>query len=263
MGHNERYEELLAAQALDLPLGAETSELEAHRLEGCAQCEELLSELRVAATALAVSVPPVAPPPELRARVLASLGPGRVGDVDAEARRSSGWTPARVFALAASLLLLAVVLDDAHLRREREEMRSQSAELQTRLSSAQTELAQRQLRARVLESDDVRMLLLGGHGPQPDAKGRVFWSPKARRGMLVASRLSPLPSDRQYQLWVFLEGKPVDAGVFDADPQGNALFESKDFPRPEAQNFAVTIEPRGGMPAPTGPIVLVGAPSQG
>ena len=57
----------------------------------------------------------------------------------------------------------------------------------------------------------------------------------------MAGNLAPLPSDRQYELWVFQDGKPVTAGVFDVDPQGRALFESTDFPpsrRP--QNFAVT-----------------------
>jgi len=261
MAHNERYEDLVAAQALGVPLGVDASELEAHRREGCAQCEELLSELRVAATALSVAAPEAAPPADLRRRILASLGPSR--SAESETKRPAGSLAARVLALAATLLLFAVVLDDARLRREREDLRSQSAQLASRLSSAETQLAQRELRARVLESEDVQMLLLGGHGPQPEARGRVFWSPKARRGVLVAGKLASLPSDRQYQLWVFLDGKPVDAGVFDPDPQGSALFESKDFPQPNAQNFAVTIEPRGGMPAPTGPIVLLGAPASG
>jgi len=53
----------------------------------------------------------------------------------------------------------------------------------------------------------------------------------------------------------------VNAGVFDADPKGQALFESTEFPLPEAEAFAVTVEPRGGVPAPTGPIVLVGKTS--
>ena len=89
----------------------------------------------------------------------------------------------------------------------------------------------------------------------------MFWSPSAKRGVLVATSLAALPSDRQYELWVFLNGKPVNAGVFDADASGRALFESTAFPEPDAQNFAVTVEPRGGMPAPTGPVVLVGSPT--
>ena len=43
----------------------------------------------------------------------------------------------------------------------------------------------------------------------------------------------------------------LNAGVFDADAKGRALFESTDFPEPQAQNFAVTIEPRGGKEIPT------------
>jgi anti-sigma-K factor RskA len=84
----------------------------------------------------------------------------------------------------------------------------------------------------------------------------VFWSPGARRGIIVASNLAPLPPDRQYELWVFHDGKPVNAGVFDVDPSGRALFESTEFPQAKADMFAVTVEPRGGVPAPTGPIVL-------
>jgi anti-sigma-K factor RskA len=257
MAHSERHEELVAALAAGIASGADRAELDAHLREGCASCEELLIELRQAATAFAALVPAAAPPAALRRRILASLGPARVPAPPVAA-------PVRVWpvlAAAAALLAVAVGLDDARLRRQREDLRSQTAQLSGRLQTAETELAQRVLRARVLESDDVRMLTLGGQGPQPKAQGRVFWSDRARRGVLVAGNLAPLPPDRQYELWVFLKGKPVNAGVFDVDAQGRALFESKDFPEAGAQNFAVTIEPRGGVPAPTGPIVLVGQSS--
>ena len=255
MAHSERHEELVAATALGLALGAERLELDAHLGEGCPHCERLLAEWRVTATALAAEVEPVPPPPELRRRILASLSPVRAAAPPPPVSIRA-W---RVLAAAAALLLLVIGLDDARMRRQREDLRSQSAELAGRLQSAQTELAQRVLRARVLESDDVRMLTLGGKAPQPNAQGRVFWSARARRGVLVAANLAPLPADRQYELWVFLNGKPVNAGVFDADGQGRAIFESTDFPESQAQNFAVTIEPRGGVAAPTGPAVLVGS----
>jgi hypothetical protein len=255
MAHSDRHEELAAALAAGIPLGADRAELDAHLGEGCARCEELLVELRQAATALAFGVPAAAPSDALRRRILASLEPARVPE-------ATVGSPVRIWpvlAAAAALLVIAVGLDDAHLRRQREDLRSQSAQLANRLQSAETELAQRTLRARVLESDDVRMLTLGGKDPQPKAQGRVFWSDRARRGVLVAGNLAPLASDRQYELWVFQKGKPINAGVFDVDAQGRALFESKDFPEAGVQNFAVTIEPRGGVPAPTGPIVLVGS----
>ncbi len=197
----------------------------------------------------------MAPPPELRRRILDAISPARA----LPARPPASSRTWGLLAAAAALLLLVLFFDDARLRRQREDLRSQSADLAGRLQSAQTDLAQRVLRARVLESDDVRMLTLGGKGPQPNARGRVFWSARARRGVLVADSLAPLPTDRQYELWVFLDGKPVNAGVFDVDAQGRAIFESTDFPEAQAQNFAVTIEPRGGVAAPTGAVVLVGA----
>jgi hypothetical protein len=145
------------------------------------------------------------PPAHVRRSILDSLGPARVPAARPVSTSPSAW---RAFAAAAALLLVAVGLDDAKQRRQGEEMRSQSAALAGRLQTAETALAERVLRARVLESDDVQMMLLGGKGPQPDARARVFWSPRARRGILVASNLAALPADRQYELWVFLDGKP-------------------------------------------------------
>ena len=256
MAHSERHEELVAAAALGIPAGAEQAELDRHLAEGCSVCEELLHDFRAAAAAMAAGVRPVTPAPHVRQAILASLGPSR-----APAARSASAGAWRVFAAAAALLLVAVVFDDARLRRQSEDLRSQSAELAGRLHSSETALAERVLRARVLESDDVQMMMLGGKDPQPGARGCMFWSPQARRGILVAGNLTALPSDRQYELWVFLKGKPVNAGVFDVDASGRALFESTDFPESDAQNFAVTVEPRGGVPAPTGPVVLVGSPA--
>ncbi len=259
MAHSERHEELVAAFALGLPLleREEQAELQRHLAEGCAVCEGLLADFRQASTALAAGVPEATPPPELKAKILSSLGPARI-EIGPRPAPALPW---RALAAAAMLALVAVIVDDASLRRQREDLRSQSAELSGRLRTAETALAERVLRARVLESEDVQMLMLGGQGPQPDARARVFWSARARRGILLASNLAPLPSDRQYELWVFQQGKPVNAGVFDADPKGSALFESTEFPRSEAEMFAVTVEPRGGVPAPTGPIVLAGKTS--
>ena len=259
MAHSERLEELAALQALGLPSGEESSEFAHHLDAGCPLCEELLSEFRVAASALSVGAPARRPRRELREKLLASVAVPRFERVAAVPSRSgAAWW----LAAAAAVLFVVALWDDARLRRQREDLRSQTAQLSAELSSTQAEAARRDLRVRVLESDDVRILFLGGKDPQPSARAKVFWSEKAKTGMILAGNLAPLPPDKQYELWVFSEGKPVAAGVFDVDPSGRALFESLHLPGVVlAQNFAVTIEPRGGVPQPTGPIVLVGSPS--
>jgi anti-sigma-K factor RskA len=264
--HNEQHEEILSLAAAGVRLVAEDA-LEYERLlaEPCAECAALLPELRFAATSLASAVPARTPRPAVKEALLATIRPAASLAGGGPSRRSSPRPSAFApwaFAAAAAVLFVMVALDDARLRRQREELRAQSSDLAQRVERERSELARRDLTTRVMESDDVRLLFLGGHGPQPNARAKVFWSEKAKRGIVVAGNLEPLPADRQYQLWVFVDGKPVDAGVFDADASGRALFESKDLSAIRtAENFAVTVEPRGGVPQPTGPIVLIGTPS--
>src|SRR5437867_12230759 len=263
MAHSERFEELAALQALGLPLGEESSAFERHLEEGCPVCEDLLADFRVAASVLAVNAPSRRPSPRLREKILGELPltPSPLGRA-AEKRRAPTPRAAWWLAAAAAILFVFTLWDDARLRRQREDLRSQTAQLSGELSRAQAEAARRDLRVRVLESDDVRVLYLGGKAPQPGARAKVFWSERAKTGVLLAGNLAPLPRDKQHELWVSAAGKPVAAGVFDADPSGRALFESKNLPGlAAAQNFAVTVEPRGGVAQPTGPIVLVGTPN--
>ena len=63
------------------------------------------------------------------------------------------------------------------------------------------------------------------------------------------AHLPEIPHDHQYQLWAIVDGKAIDAGVFDLESGGEALHKLKRIER--AQAFAVTVEPRGGSPAPT------------
>jgi len=257
----ERLQELAALQALGL-LPAGSDDLDAFLAEAGEQGEALARELALAASALSVEARPVAPRPEVKARLLASLDPTRLPE-----RRAGSRAGAWLALAAAALLLVLVGLDDWKLRATRDDLSGRTAELSRKLSdaegrarAAEVEKARQELYRRVLESDDVRVLSLGGKDPQPAARARVFWSEKAKRGVVVAGNLQMLPPDKQYELWVFDKGKPVSAGVFDCDPSGRVVFESKDMPMVTlAQNFAISIEPKGGMPQPTGPIVLIGS----
>ena len=95
--------------------------------------------------------------------------------------------------------------------------------------------------------------------PAASARARVYMSPS--RGLLFAAEdLPTLPAGRDYQLWAIVAGKPISHGVFGLEANGRAQLLANAPPGP-ADAFAVTIEPAGGVPAPTSAPVLLGPPT--
>jgi anti-sigma-K factor RskA len=55
-----------------------------------------------------------------------------------------------------------------------------------------------------------------------------------------------------------MEGKPISAGLIEPSNGPIKPWTVKLPPGVAAKAFAITLEPEGGMPQPTGPMVLVG-----
>jgi len=113
--------------------------------------------------------------------------------------------------------------------------------------------------ARVLTAPATRTLALAGQGAGATARARAFLSPDTRTLILYAYDLPSLPAERTYQAWVISGKNPVSAGVFAPTLGGVTRHEASDVAGLEAPvTVAVTIEPLGGVPQPSGPIVLAG-----
>src|SRR4029450_3589451 len=90
------------------------------------------------------------------------------------------------------------------------------------------------------------------------ASARAFWS-RSQGLVFTASNLPPLPAGRTYQLWIGTAEWPIGAGLLEPRTDGgvNVVYSMPSgVNRPVA--FAVTIDPEGGLPAPTGDKYLVG-----
>jgi len=257
-------------QALAAPyvLGAldssERRAFEAH-LTTCAICLAEVRSLQPVADALAHAVPQHTPRPELRSRVLGVIPGGAPGVTHARPVPSttSAWLPlAAAIVVAAGLGVYAWTLQ------------GRVSSLETRLASAErrAEAAERDtLEARraandakvmvaVLEASDLVRIDLSGQKPAPSATARALWS--RNRGMVfTTSDLPPPPPGRVYQVWVLAKGAPISAGLLSIDQAGRGLafFQTpSDIPPPTG--VAVSLEPAGGRPQPTGDIYLHGAP---
>ena len=100
---------------------------------------------------------------------------------------------------------------------------------------------------RVISDPAFIRVLMAGTGAAPQSSAYVYWNRNSDEVFLKIGNMDELPENSQYQLWGIVDGKPVDAGVFDSDADG--LIPMKHIRGASA--FAVTIEPRGGNQQPT------------
>jgi len=209
---------------------------------------------------LGQAVPQVDPPSALRARVLASVA----GVSTARPARSPVWP----LATAASLALAAGLgLYTSQLRARIGDLEHDLRDARTRANTADQRAADAlqmasgaRISLAVLTAPDVARIDLAGQAPvAPRASARAFWS-RSRGMVFTAADLPPLPAGRVYQLWVITaQPAPLSAGLLTPDARGSVdvTFNTPpDIPQPVA--LAVTIEPAGGMPAPTGDKYLIG-----
>jgi anti-sigma-K factor RskA len=102
----------------------------------------------------------------------------------------------------------------------------------------------------VFRDPSFKLLKLQGTKKSPASVLTVAWSPVKKKVMIdmADANMPANDQDHQYQLWALVAGKPVDLGVFDADTTSKDMKEMKSIASADA--FAVTLEPRGGSPAP-------------
>jgi anti-sigma-K factor RskA len=91
-------------------------------------------------------------------------------------------------------------------------------------------------------------IVMKGTPNAPASMASVYWNQTTKEVYLSIQDMKQLAQENQYQLWAIIDGKPVDAGVFDANFKG--LLKMKDIQQ-GAATFAVTVEPRGGKDSPT------------
>lgn len=101
---------------------------------------------------------------------------------------------------------------------------------------------------KVVDNPAFKRVMMMGTPNAPQSMAYVYWNESSKEVYLSIQSLKQLSKDNQYQLWAIIDGKPVDAGVFDDDVAG--LLKMKNIASGAAA-FAVTIEPRGGKPTPT------------
>jgi len=231
---HERWQDTTGAYVLGALDEPERDSFEDH-LAVCAACREEVEQLLPAADALPISVDPMAPPPALKARIMAEVereaallaAAGPEADRPPAAARRRRLPSLRItrlvpVAVAAVLLVVGVGIGIGV----------------TRLDSG----SERTVTAQVSDAP--------GASVQVEINGD--------EGRLMARRLPAPPSGRVYQVWLKREGHAPEptAALFTPSREG-AATASVPGSMKGVDEVMVTDEPEGGSPQPTGELLAV------
>jgi anti-sigma-K factor RskA len=279
------YREFLAANALTALDAEDARALHTH-LESCDDCRSEMSAWEETAALIALDAKSLEPTAQVRQRILASvrsedradrlagerLDP--ISSVGYSTGKSQGEANVLTFerpprnvwsslgslgAIAAVFIFVGLIISLVALWQQYRSSQRELARLSTEMTKTQVQLSHERAVVNLLTSPDAHMAKLAGTNVAPGAHAMLAYD-KNGQAMLMASGLPTVPEGMAYQLWYIKDNKKMPGKVFTPDAAGNGILEDQ-IPAlaRDAAVFAVTLEPKSGVPAPTGSIYLLSA----
>lgn len=244
---------LAALDALDLK---DQAAFESH-VAACTECRAELDSLREVAGMIGYATPEVALSRNLKGRLMqrieAETSLEKVVSIDRARERSQA--PRKRQPLASWALAMGLVASvglSMYLWSQVDAVRSQNARLARGLAHQSEQLA-------FLQDPSLKVIPVAGQGSLVKAQAKVLWSPAKRAWLFSVADLPPAAPHKTYQLWAVTGRAKVSLGTFQTDHQGESTLVAS---LPQAVDkpvaVAVSVEPAGGVPQPTGAIVLLG-----
>ena len=242
--HDEHVDNLIDAYALGALEPDEVALVETH-LQTCDACRALLEQVRAVSDGLLLAVPVSTPPASLRASILS-----RIHEIHEEAASQQ---PARPSAQQTP------TTDSARPGRMGRLLRSLFGGDAPDIQDIQDNAADTLLRELLLDPA-VTIRPISATEATSHAAARFIGAPTRHEGIVLAQGLRPLDAAHAYQVWLLRGDQPQPNNLFAVDRTGRGIGIVR---AGEAvlgfDVLAITPEPAGGSPSPTGAIVLAGA----
>ena len=275
----EEFEQLSAEYALGSLTGEDLRRLEEYLRTASPADRQDFQELTGAASLLPLALERHAPPSgakeklrqKIRLSIAAHEGAQALSADGTDYRKAAApgrfWRTVAWTALPAAAVLGVIVLTLLGRLDQRSGELSASGnrvtELTAQITALKDELARKEELLKVLASQKIQIVVMNGLKVNPVGFGKIIWDPEKRSAILQVSRLPAVPGNKDYQLWVIKGKTPISAGVFSVNDTTANFFKIDGLavtdPR-EISAFAVTLEPKGGLPAPSGDMYLAGSP---
>ncbi len=257
--HNNAFEELCAGYVL----GA-LSEEDRHRFETMLadadqSQRQLFRQLRAAANQIAFTVEAESPSPAVKQQLMERVQETSNDDK----KRSNRFMMAVAACFALFVITAALIFYSFNLSESIDNKEAIIAQQQQKIIRLQNKVQKREELLSILSARTVDMIVMTGLEVNTDGYGKIIWDPETNRALLQLSNLPPDPPGKDYQLWLIKNNKPIPAGVFSVNTTDEASFfkvqEIPNVSEEAAGAFAVTLEPEGGVPQPTGEMYLLGS----
>jgi len=260
MTHQD-YKEMISAHALSALDASDDSVLSTH-LKECAECRQELDEWKETFAPVALDTKPLEPSSQLRDRILNQVRADKVSvsrpNVVPLARKQTNvWSSLGTLgAIAASLLFVAMLVYVVLLWRENQAVRNELSTLREEVNQTKKELDEQEKLVQMFAKPGIRFAELTAMPIAPTATAKLAYD-STGHAMVMTNGLPAPPAGKAYQLWFIVGGKPMPGKTFSTDSHGRAMMEDQ-IPATAMNSavFAITLEPKEGVPAPTGNMYL-------
>ncbi len=246
-------QEYISSGVIESYILGELSDKERAEVEAlAAKHPEVTAEIEAVETTL-MNFASKTPPAHLKNNILAKLDLQESKVVSMETAKPSytGWLVAASLALLIGSAIYNVILNNK-VKSAEEQLAAVNSEKEKYAkdfeaqSSTYTMMVEQMA---ILMQPENKKVMLKGMDAAPTALATVYWNQQNQDVYINVNSLPSAPDDKQYQLWAIVDGKPVDMGMLDMNPELPPLHKMK--PITGAQAFAVTLEKKGGNPSPT------------
>ena len=233
----QEFEALSGAYVLDAITDDERREADAHLVQ-CPNCQRTLRELQAVVNLLPLSLQPVEPPPDLKARLFAAIhaeAPPKTIMLPQRAPQRTWWQHRETRVVVAVAALLCVLLGG----------------ILTWNISLQQQLASQSTPPSIAYS-------LRGHTGSASANGDLIYFPQLHLITLVMHGLPPLEGKQVYQGWLLKNNHPTSIGLLQMQDETATLNFNGDVKGYDAVAVSIEPGPQASREVPKGEIVAAG-----
>ncbi len=193
----------------------------------------------------------IAPSLDVKAKIFDEINStGKIVSMQAATAKKVNWFK---YAAAASVILLAgSIYWNISLS-------NKNKNLQNNYNTTIAELNNVKKDIEILQQNpNVKMAAMNGQPISPKSYATVYWDTASQDVYLMINNMPKPASDKQYQLWAFLDGQPIDMGLIEITEKPLQLYRLNK--AQAAQAFAITLEKkdRSDISKPGGDVYVMG-----